>query len=73
MEGGAEKDDQEDDEDRDLDDEEIRALQEKLKKQRKSWPTSITIGRRKLRNSNKSYSLDEDNQVNSNSNSQVTQ
>ena len=62
MEGGAEEADQEEDEDRDLDDEEIRILQEKLKKQRKSWPTSITIGRRKFRNSKKSYSLDEENQ-----------
>lgn len=56
-------DDPEEEESRDLDDEEIRILQEKLKTQRKSWPTSIGLGRRKLPINKKSYSLDEEQQV----------
>ncbi|GIY78879.1 cyclic nucleotide-gated cation channel alpha-3 [Caerostris darwini] len=49
----------EEDEDRDLEDEEILALQDKLRLQRKSWPTSVSI-RRKLEP--KSMSLDDETQ-----------
>ncbi|GFU12450.1 cyclic nucleotide-gated cation channel alpha-3 [Nephila pilipes] len=49
-----------DEEDRDLEDEEVMALQERLKHQRKSWPTSVSI-RRKLP-TRQSCSLDDENQ-----------
>ncbi|PRD34611.1 UNVERIFIED_CONTAM: hypothetical protein NCL1_14072 [Trichonephila clavipes] len=49
-----------DEEDRDLEDEEVMALQERLKHQRKSWPTSVSI-RRKLP-TRQSCSLDDETQ-----------
>ncbi|GFQ68446.1 cyclic nucleotide-gated cation channel alpha-3 [Trichonephila clavata] len=49
-----------DEEERDLEDEEVMALQERLKHQRKSWPTSVSI-RRKLP-TKQSCSLDDETQ-----------
>ncbi|KAG8177906.1 hypothetical protein JTE90_020186 [Oedothorax gibbosus] len=53
--------DEDDDDERDLEDEEVMMLQERLKVQRKSWPTSVSV-RRKIGTTKQSSSLDDETQ-----------